>query len=145
MKRILLAVVAALGTCMCVTAQRLPETVVPESYDLTFEPNLATATFSGGEVIHVKIGKATTMVTLNAAELGFDDANISTGGANQKATVTFDAPKEQATLTVAKELPAGTADIHIRFTGTLNDKLRGFYRTARRCRTRRVRERTSTR
>ena len=127
MKRILLAVVAALGTCMCVTAQRLPETVVPESYDLTFEPNLATATFSGGEVIHVKIGKATTMVTLNAAELGFDDANISTGGTSQKATVTFDAPKEQATLTVAKELPAGTADIHIRFTGTLNDKLRGFY------------------
>jgi len=48
MKRILLAVVAALGTCMCVTAQRLPETVVPESYDLTCEPNLATATFSGG-------------------------------------------------------------------------------------------------
>ena len=45
MKRILLAAVAALGTCMCVAAQRLPETVVPESYDLTFAPNLATSTF----------------------------------------------------------------------------------------------------
>src|SRR5215469_877762 len=127
MKRILLAVVAALGTCMCVAAQRLPETVVPEGYDLTFAPNLATATFSGEEVIHVRVGKATTMVTLNAAELDFGDASISAAGTSQKATVTFDAPKEQATLTVAKELPAGTADIHIRFTGTLNDQLRGFY------------------
>jgi aminopeptidase N/puromycin-sensitive aminopeptidase len=127
MKRILLTVAVGLGTCMCVTAQRLPEAVVPESYDLTFEPSLEKATFSGEEVIHVKVEKATTTVTLNAAELEFGEASISAGGGSQKATVTLDAPKEQAALAVVKELPAGTAEIHIKFTGTLNDKLRGFY------------------
>jgi aminopeptidase N len=127
MKRILLAVLAGLGTCACAVAQRLPETVVPESYDLTFEPNLEKATFSGEEVIHVKVGKPRTAVTLNAAELEFREARIEAGGASQKAAVTLDEPKEQATLTVPKELPAGPAEIHIQFTGILNDKLRGFY------------------
>jgi puromycin-sensitive aminopeptidase len=127
MKRILLAVLAGLGTCACAVAQRLPETVAPESYDLTFEPNLAKATFSGEEVIHVKAAKPTATVTLNAAELEFREARIEAGGTSQKAAVTLDEPKEQATLTVPKELPAGPAEIHIQFTGILNDKLRGFY------------------
>ena len=127
MKRILLAVLAGLGTCACAVAQRLPETVAPESYDLTFEPNLAKATFSGEEVIHVKVEKPTATVTLNAAELEFREARIEAGGTSQKAAVTLDEPKEQATLTVPKELPAGPAEIHIQFTGILNDKLRGFY------------------
>jgi aminopeptidase N len=127
MKRILLAAAGTLWACTCLMAQRLPQAIVPESYDLTFEPNLASATFSGEEVIRVKVAKATTIVTLNAAELAFAETSLSAGGASQQATVTLDAPNEQATLTVDKELPPGTADIHIRFTGTLNDKLRGFY------------------
>ena len=32
-----------------------------------------------------------------------------------------------ATLTVDQELPAGAATIHIKYTGHLNDKLRGLY------------------
>jgi aminopeptidase N/puromycin-sensitive aminopeptidase len=32
-----------------------------------------------------------------------------------------------ATFTVPNPIPAGPADIHIRYTGVLNDKLRGFY------------------
>ena len=32
-----------------------------------------------------------------------------------------------ATFTVDKELPAGAATVHIKYTGHLNDKLRGFY------------------
>jgi aminopeptidase N/puromycin-sensitive aminopeptidase len=52
---------------------------------------------------------------------------ITAGGDTQKATASLDAEKEQAVLTVAKELPAGPAEIRIRFTGILNDKLRAFY------------------
>ena len=43
------------------------------------------------------------------------------------AQVTLDAGKEQATFTFPKELPAGKATLAIRYTGILNDKLRGFY------------------
>jgi len=107
--------------------QRLPNTVVPESYDLTLQPNLAAATFSGQEVIHVIVSTPTSAVTLNSAELGFQQVTITAGGTQQAATASFDQKSEQATLTVAKALGKGPAEIHIRFTGVLNDQVRGFY------------------
>lgn len=127
MKRIFLFALLSLGTGLCAWAQRLPETVLPESYDLTFAPDLAKATFTGDETIHVKVLKPTSSVALNAAQLEFQEASITAAGVVQKATVALDPAKEQATLTVDKELAPGPAEIHIRFTGILNDKLRGFY------------------
>ena len=127
MKRICAVALMSLGLSLCAQAQRLPQTVVPESYDLTFTPDLTKATFTGEEVIHVKVMQATTSITLNAAELQFQEASVTAGGTTQKATASFDAEKEQATLTVGKEVAAGPAEIHIQFTGILNDKLRGFY------------------
>lgn len=127
MKRICAVALMSLGLSLCAEAQRLPQTVVPESYDLTFTPDLMKATFAGEEVIHVKVTQPTTSITLNSAELQFQEASITAGGATQKATASFDAGKEQATLTVGKEMAPGPAEIHIQFTGILNDKLRGFY------------------
>jgi len=48
MKRILVLALITLAASVCAWGQRLPNTVLPESYDLTLEPNLAKATFSGG-------------------------------------------------------------------------------------------------
>jgi aminopeptidase N len=45
----------------------------------------------------------------------------------QTAVVTLDAKSEQATLTFARPLPAGTATLEIAYTGVMSDKLRGFY------------------
>ena len=134
MKRILVLATMTFAACLCTWGQRLPDTVVPESYDLTLEPNLANATFSGEEVIRVAVTKPSATITLNSAELEFQQANITAGGTNQTATTSFEPKSEQATLTVAKELATGPAEIHIRFTGILNDQLRGFYlsQTARR-------------
>jgi aminopeptidase N/puromycin-sensitive aminopeptidase len=127
MKRMLIFALSCLGIVASAWGQRLPNTVVPESYDLNIEPNLAKATFSGDEIIHVKVLKPTATVTLNAAELEFQEASITSGGATRKPMLSLDAAKEQAALTVNKELPAGSAEIHVRFTGVLKDKLRGFY------------------
>jgi aminopeptidase N len=127
MKRIFVLALLSLGSCLCVRAQRLPDTVIPESYDLRFAPDLAKAIFTGDEIIRVNVVKPTATVTLNAAELEFQDANITSGAGAQKATVILDAAKEQATLKVEKDLPVGPAEIHVKFAGILNDKLRGFY------------------
>ena len=127
MKRIFLLALMSLAASLCVRAQRLPDTVIPETYDLSFAPDLTKATFTGEETIHVRVLKPATAITLNAAELQFQDATVTSGSATQTATVSFDPAKEQATLTVPKEIPAGLATIHIHFTGILNDKLRGFY------------------
>ncbi|HEY4382475.1 MAG TPA: M1 family aminopeptidase [Acidobacteriaceae bacterium] len=58
---------------------------------------------------------------------GRDDAFVGGEESAQTATVALDEKKEQATLTFARELPAGPVTLEIAYTGTLNDKLRGFY------------------
>ncbi|HVP63386.1 MAG TPA: M1 family aminopeptidase [candidate division Zixibacteria bacterium] len=134
MKRVFLVVLAVIGLGALAAAQRLPETAVPSSYDLKFEPNLAQATFTGDETVHVRVLKPTSTITLNALDIQFQDATVSAAGITQKAQVEPDPANEQVTLKLAKQIPAGDADIHIRYTGTLNDKNIGFYlsKTARR-------------
>src|SRR5579884_3363993 len=106
-------------------AQRLPGGVTPQHYSLTFTPDLQKAVFSGDETMEVL--KAANSITMNAVELQFQEVTITQGDKTQTAQASFAAEKEQVTLNVAEELQPGTASIHIRFTGILNDKLRGFY------------------
>ena len=108
-------------------AQRLPQGVVPQHYTLTFAPDLAKATFAGEETILVQVQKPAATITLNAAELEFQEATITQGEKTQTAQSVFVPEKEQVELTVAMPLEAGAASIHIKFTGILNNKLRGFY------------------
>ena len=127
MKKILVCLLVVLGLAVFGQAQRLPETAVPNSYKLTFTPNFTNDTFGGDEIIQVNVPKATSKIVLNAAEIKFDDVTIEAGGKSQKATATADEKNEMATLAVPNEIPAGAATIRIKFTGILNDKLRGFY------------------
>ncbi|HEY6969364.1 MAG TPA: M1 family metallopeptidase [Candidatus Angelobacter sp.] len=108
-------------------AQRLPQDVIPQNYNLTFTPDLAAATFTGDEIIQVNIQKPTSSITLNSAEIQFQKVTITQGANSQEARVTPDAQKEQASLTVGLQLTQGPATIHIQYSGILNDKLRGFY------------------
>ena len=108
-------------------AQRLPQGVVPEHYDLTFSPDLTKATFTGEETIDVKLAARSTSVTLNALELEIQEASITQGDKTQAAKAQFHPEKEQITLAVADAFEPGPAVIRIKFRGILNDKLRGFY------------------
>ncbi|MGZ4830115.1 MAG: M1 family metallopeptidase [Candidatus Angelobacter sp.] len=108
-------------------AQRLPFGLSARHYGLTFTPDLQKAVFSGDETIDVEVNKAANAFTLNAIELEFQEATITQDSKTQVAKWSFAAEKEQVTLTVADALEPGPASIYIKFTGILNDKLRGFY------------------
>ena len=108
-------------------AQRLPDSVVPIHYDITVAPDLAAAKFTGEETIRVRIARPLSAITLNAAEITFADVVVRAGGKTQTAAVTLDAAKEQATFTVPAPLEAGEAEIDVRYTGILNNDLRGLY------------------
>src|SRR5579871_3236950 len=118
---------AALFLPLLAGAQRLPGNVVPDHYDLKFTPDLQAAAFAGEEVIDVRVLQSGTSVKLNAAELALQSATITQGSTTQEVQVALDDANEQATLTVPAPLSAGPAQIRIKFTGILNDKLRGFY------------------
>jgi aminopeptidase N len=127
MKRVILVALCALAVSFAAYGQRLPENVIPESYDLTFTPNLEKATFSGEETIHVRLLKPAKTITLNSAEIEYQEVKITAGSFHLTTPVTLDEKSDQATFTAAVELPARDYFIHIKFTGILNDKLRGFY------------------
>ncbi len=133
-RRLLIVAFCMFALATVIAAQRLPGNVVPESYDLRFAPDLASATFAGEETIHVRLLKPSSSIVLNSAEIAFQEATITAGGRTQTLQATKQEHVDQATLTAPAEIAAGPADIHIRFTGVLNDKLRGFYlsQTARR-------------
>jgi aminopeptidase N len=121
------ALVLVCAATFVAPAERLPPGAVPEHYDIHFAPDFATDTFAGRVAISVRLTEPARSVTLNAAELELHDATISAGGATQTAGVSLDPDKETATLRVDRTLPSGTATIDVRYTGTLNEKLRGLY------------------
>ena len=114
---------------------RLPTTVVPRAYRIVLEPDLGAATFTGDVEIDVVVEEATSEIVLNAAELGIHRAELSAadpdaGWALQPTSIAVDEDLERATLTFAEPLQPGPATLELSFTGILNDKLHGFYRSS---------------
>jgi aminopeptidase N len=122
-----LLIVIFLAASAALQAQRLPEGVVPEHYQLTFTPNLKDATFSGDEIINVRVLKPTTIITINSAEIKFTSATVESHGETLNAKVITDDDREQANIIAPRAIAVGPARLHIVFTGVLNNKLRGFY------------------
>ncbi len=104
---------------------RLPTNVRPTRYDVRLRPSLDDASFAGSVRIQVEATSPTDTFVLNAAELEiisctFDDA---------PATFELNATDEQITITASEAMTLTTGTLNIEFTGVLNDKLRGFYRS----------------
>jgi puromycin-sensitive aminopeptidase len=109
---------------------RLPRTVVPERYDLRLEPDLTTLTFRGDETIAIAVAEPVREIELNAIELAVDEAVVvDAAGREQRGRVTLDEATERCRLAFAEPLAPGAGRLRLVFRGTLNDKLRGFYRS----------------
>ena len=88
------------------------------------------AAFAGTVDIDVDVTEVITSFTLNAIELEVSSATVRSGDVEFVSDApTFDEEFETATFTFAEALPLGRATISLRFTGILNDQLRGFYRS----------------
>ena len=102
---------------------RLPHGVTPHRYTLTLEPDLGKATFSGHVVIDVNVNEPVERLVLNSIELDIHDVQVS----GTPAEFALDDATER--LIIAGALPAGPVSIEMHFSGVLNDKLRGWYRS----------------
>jgi puromycin-sensitive aminopeptidase len=113
-----------------VDAYRLPRNVVPQRYDLRLEPDLAAGAFQGVVTIAVTLAEPTSEIILNAIELTSKSAVLlDDAGNSYPATVTAEEATERWRLNFPSEIVAGAWRLRLAFSGTLNDKLRGFYRS----------------
>ena len=102
---------------------RLPRSVLPRHYAVTLDPDLGEARFGGTISISVEVTEGVDQILLNAIEL--DIIAVSVNGADAPFLLDEDLQR----LLIDTPTPAGAATIDIAFTGILNDKLQGFYRS----------------
>ncbi len=112
------------------SSHRLPETATPERYAIRLTPDLTRFTFTGEETITITVHEATQDLVLNACELTIQQVALTDEtGASQPGRATLDEPNERAVLEFPQAIRPGRYTLRIAFEGSLNDKLRGFYRS----------------
>ena len=113
------------------TRYRLPRGAVPTRYDLVLEPDLDAGTFAGSEDVALEVREPLDELVLNAAELEID-AGWLTAPDGRRVEVTdvhLDEEDERAHLSLDAVPEPGAWTLHLEFRGTLNDQMRGFYRS----------------
>ena len=110
---------------------RLPRLAVPSRYELVLEPDLEAFTFAGTGATTLDVPAETDVLVLNAIELELTSASVRgpDGTTLETDRIDYDEPTERATLHFPSPLAAGTWVLDTTFTGLLNDKLHGFYRS----------------
>jgi aminopeptidase N len=115
----------------------LPTSVTPSHYDLWLNPDLLEFTFDGKVDITVAVSDNVSSITMHANQVQISTAVFAYTGADDataieltSTAVTYEAKKEEATITFASSIPAGTSGVlTLEFEGILNDEMAGFYRS----------------
>jgi len=102
--------------------------VIPTNYEIVFEPIYQNIKFNGEEIITLNLSKQTNSIILDAAELSIKESHITQGRKIIPAKSSLNEKNEKLTIKLAKKIK-GKVKLSIKFTGTLNDRLLGFYRS----------------
>ncbi|KAL5005760.1 hypothetical protein ScPMuIL_016918 [Solemya velum] len=110
---------------------RLSLDVKPINYSLRMKPNLKAFTFEGSEDIDVEVGKSTNQVSLNSSEIEVLDVYFQHEGSDekQKAEIAYEKENEKVIFTFPAALQTGKGVLSVKFSGILNDQMKGFYRS----------------
>lgn len=113
---------------------RLSPDVRPERYDIHLDCDLKSFSFSGDETIALDIAATQDKIVLNALDLDIKSALLypadSSKEKGEKLSIKLDTALERVELTGTGKIKEGKYKLSLSFDGTINDKLRGFYRSA---------------
>ncbi|KAL3650734.1 AP-1 complex subunit mu-1-like [Castilleja foliolosa] len=111
---------------------RLPKFAAPKRYDLKLKPDLIACKFSGAVQISVDVVSDTKFLVLNAAELSVNPKSVTFASGSkvlESVEVQLFEEDEILVLEFKENLPIGLGVLNIEFEGTLNDRMKGFYRS----------------
>lgn len=114
------------------TAFRLAQEVRPVSYDLYLHPDLVKGTFEGRVSILVNITDRKNFITLHQKDLSISSVKLQAQHSNTNSNVEIKESyphNENETFTIIpkEELDIGSYEIDLSFSGSLKDKIVGFY------------------
>ncbi|KAF2085743.1 hypothetical protein K490DRAFT_46004 [Saccharata proteae CBS 121410] len=107
----------------------LPDTVKPSNYAISLYDIEFGGAFSyqGTVTISLQIRKAIKEITLNSYQLKIHSAELAS---SKTSNITYDEKSQRATLTFDDEVaPTSNAELVIKFQGTVNNLMAGFYRS----------------
>ncbi|KAK4659472.1 Aminopeptidase 2 mitochondrial [Podospora pseudocomata] len=110
----------------------LPTNVIPRHYHVTLEPNFKDFTFDGTVVIDLDVAEDSKSISLHTLELDVHSATVSSEGQTVSSSpkISYNETTQVTTFDFDNEVPKGKkAQLEIKFTGQLNDKMAGFYRS----------------
>ncbi|KAI4217715.1 MAG: hypothetical protein LQ351_000311 [Letrouitia transgressa] len=111
----------------------LPTNVKPLHYNLTLEPNFENFSYEGTVIIDVDVKEDTSSISLNTLELDIHSTTISANGGQIASSpkLAYDQDNQVTTIAFEQSISAGSkAQITQTFSGSLNDKMAGFYRSS---------------
>ena len=111
------------------TPGKLPKDVVPQSYDIQLKPNIEKLTFTGSETVVLTVRKPVKTITLNVNTMTISSAKLRRAGdqTEQAARVAIDENEQTATLSLSKEIAAGTYELWLDFAGKINESGQGLF------------------
>lgn len=113
----------------------LPDNVVPKHYDVTLEVDFDKFTFEGTVVIDLDVARDSTSIALNTVELDIHTTTVHADGTlvTSSPTLSYDEDTQTTTIELGKSITKGQkVQLQQTYTGQLNDKMAGFYRSKRR-------------
>ena len=109
---------------------RLPRQIVPNRYELRLDLDLEGLSFQGHAKIEVEVVEPISALLLNAAELEIGTVTfVGESGEIEVPDVSYDEKYERASLNLAEKASPGFYTVEIAYTGSINDQLRGLYRS----------------
>ncbi|KAK6530013.1 Aminopeptidase 2 mitochondrial, variant 2 [Orbilia ellipsospora] len=112
----------------------LPTAIKPSNYVVTLEPNFEKFTFDGEVTIDLDVKEETDKVVVNSTEIKISSAELTGPSITQKVEsngVEYNEDLQTATFDFGHKLQEGSKyQITIKFVGTLNDNMSGFYRSS---------------
>jgi tricorn protease interacting factor F2/3 len=98
-------------------------------YQLRLEPDLNTFSFKGRVAIQLNASIPSDRIFLNCLELTISSCRLQSGGQWVPCRFQVDSQKERLQITLPEEI-SGRIDVLIDYSGVINDKMAGFYRSA---------------